>query len=349
MRTRIGLLIFCALLSVPCLPAQEPDRSSLASLDQGKLIDAVLTGINANYSLIRTAEGTIDTTIERTWVTKEETVTKNLPDGTTMIVTLSPRQKDQRTFVIRGTDVRSEQIATFHPAPETIVLHQGVYTQLVRNPNDVWIRHPHQMPGMSPIDPRQLALHNIRESVQDLLTRNKGIDVAYKREPGKADSVTAKIKTTRGLTVLAEFTVSANFLPTTVTDLCDDGSLSVVTELTYTEVLPGSAWFPKKVIRRYFGKGIASTRDSRHWRELHTITIEPTLPVNRPVPDSAFHIQLPAGTTVHDSINSRNYQAGQEPADKNPMRVWLIITSFLTLLALACTFGLLLTKKKRAR
>ncbi len=175
---------------------------------------------------------------------------------------------------------------------------------------------------MSPIDPRQFALHNIRESIQDLLTRNKGIDVAYRRELGKRDSVAAKIKTTKGLTILAEFTVSANFLPTTVTDLWDDGSLNVVTELTYTEVLPGSAWFPKKVIRRYFDKGIASARDSKNWRELHTITIEPTLPVNQPVPDSAFRIQLPAGTTVRDIINNRNYQAEQEPADKNPMRVW---------------------------
>ena len=85
--------------------------------------------------------------------------------------------------------------------------------------------------------------------------------------------------------------------------LRDGNKIGIVLDITYEEVIPGTAWFFKKATLQVL-RSRPSTITGLGGVETGTLveTLGNVL-VNRPIPADAFVVRLPEGTRVFDAVS----------------------------------------------
>ena len=100
-----------------------------------------------------------------------------------------------------------------------------------------------------------------------------------------------------------EFDPARNDLPTRIAYLRDGNGIGIVLDITYQEVIPGTAWFFKKATHKFFGPDLPRSPDSEEWRQAGFVETLGNVLVNRPIPADAFVVRLPEGTRVFDAVS----------------------------------------------
>ena len=105
-----------------------------------------------------------------------------------------------------------------------------------------------------------------------------------------------------------EFDPARNDLPTRIIEFRDQDRIGIVVDITYQEVIPGTAWFLKQATTKYFGRDPARSPDSEAWNQATIVrTMGKVRPVNEAIPDDAFEVALPPDTRVLDAVHGSSH------------------------------------------
>ena len=203
--------------------------------------------ITDNYTQLRTIRGIIQTTsLDRT-VTKREEVTINQDNGSRVQFLREPSSVRRQRLLLSGVDMRRE--AT-DEAGEIWSFHRGVYTQYVPKAKTAWLRLPAQMPGIPPLDPRNIASLEQRWNFVDRLRGDRVIELVPARTADRQPRMAALMEHTfdqgRNERYRCEFDTARNDLPTRIVVFRDEDKIGIVLDIAYQEVIPRTAWFFEK-------------------------------------------------------------------------------------------------------
>ena len=94
------------------------------------------------------------------------------------------------------------------------------------------------------------------------------------------------------------FAPKMNLLPTRIIRHHQNGSMNVVTELSYEEVVPGTSWFVREMTTKYFAEEAAATSpDSNAWHQLLVHKCVGPIRVNEQLDDD-FTIDIPSDVRI---------------------------------------------------
>jgi hypothetical protein len=297
----------------------------------------VTDAIRANYSHIRTAELTLLETTRDASVTKPGVDVRELPGGGVARIVHTPETVRKTRVWLAGADVRVDrsQAGRANELHETLVRHDGVWTQLVGPSSAAWRRRPHEMPAMFPLDPRDFAAQDLRRSLVDELSEDT-ILTAEMTADGEGRAL-ARVVTrgAKGNETTYEFAADEGFLPTRLMTFWPDGSLLQLVEISYREVLVGQARFPVKLVRRFFAKSVARTPTDAGWRQQLSREVTGDITLNQAIADSVFAPDIPAGTRVSDNIRQAVYYAADVSPVSRGIPAWYYTAAIVAALFVA--------------
>ncbi|HEX4612643.1 MAG TPA: hypothetical protein VH092_30895 [Urbifossiella sp.] len=251
-----------------------------------------MKGIAANYARLKTVEATVEWVALDPGVTERVTTTRVGPMGTVATLTREPKSTHTCRLLLRGEEVRSENGVT----GSTFAFSKGVWTQYEPAIKQAWLRGPDQAPDfVAPLDLREVG--SVWRSDQFLGRLGKGKLLGAE---SRNDRTVIEVEGPVGRGVRYEFDPARNHLPTRVSELHADGSINVVTDITYQDAVRGEAWFPKEVTIRIYGRPGAKAGDPG-WTGQVGQTVK-DLKVNRLLAADAFEVPLPEGTSISDAV-----------------------------------------------
>jgi hypothetical protein len=278
-----------------------------------ELIDRIADDIRDNYARVRTVRTILQTTSSDRSVTKREEVTNKMPNGLTVQFVREPFTVWRERISLRGDDLLREGIGE---DGEIWSFHGGIWTQYVPKHNTAWLRLPEQMPGVRPLDPRNIASMEQRSLFVDSLRADRVIEAGPARTLDGQPRITALMEHTFDAEhkerYRCEFDTIRNNLPTRVIILrdLDPQKIGIVLDITYQEVIPGRAWFFKKATCRYFGREPVRSPDSEAWRQTVSVETKGPLHVNEPIDDDTFVVPIPPGTRISDAVHASSKRKG---------------------------------------
>jgi hypothetical protein len=279
-----------------------------------ELVRRIADDIRDNYARLRTVRTILQTTSTDRSVTKREEVTNKMPNGSIVQFVTEPFTVWRERVVLRGDDLLREgmgedgQIWSFHG---------GVWTQYAPKLNTAWLRLPEQMPGVTPLDPRNIASMEQRWLFVDRLREDRVLEAGPARTLDGQPRTTALIEHTFDAEnkerYRCEFDTRRNNLPTRVIILrdLDPQKIGIVLDITYQEVIPVRAWFFKKATCRFFGREPVRSPDSEAWRQTVSVETKGPVHVNEPIDDDTFVVPIPPGTRISDAVRASDPGAGK--------------------------------------
>jgi hypothetical protein len=282
-----------------------------AATDSGRQIERIVARIQQNYARLRTVDVLIQTKFVDRSVTERRETTTRLSNGATVHLVQAPFSVQRVRFLLRGEELLRKAMGE---DGEIWTFRGGIWTQYVPRSKTAWLRFPEQMPGMMPLDPRNIASLEQRSLFVDRLRRDRVLEIGAKRAPGGQPRVVALMEhvfdTGHKERYRCEFDTEHNDLPTRIVFLRDGDGIGIVLDITYQEVIPRQAWFLKQATCKFFGPEMARSPDSEAWRQAVIVESKGKVHVNEPIEADAFELPFPAGTQVRDStrgvIHGRN-------------------------------------------
>jgi len=331
-----------AVLGLTVIDVEASDRSK-PSEQSLELVETVIAGIESNNSQIRTLEATVEVVSRDSRVEKEEIKTVKSPDGkTTIHFRMTPKTTSRWKCYIDRDKVRQDTICLETQQKQTLALLDGVWTQYVPGSKTAWVRRVDDMPGMFPVDLRELGSPELKMSVEDILRQNDIISARIEHPAG--DKSVIRVVTGGPAEYEWEFSAAFNFLPTSRISRHEDGSILQLVRIAYQRILDGAAWFPLERSRSFFAKGVTATPSDDGWRQHSTLRITDIVMINEPIDEKLFVLDLPDGTRIRDGVARETYFVGQprraeiKPASASERkRRWLvaIISSLAILVVVA--------------
>ena len=286
--------------------AQTQERTT----DPKHEISRIISDIEKNYSQIHTVRAILQTTHTDRTVKKREEITNDLPGGGTVHITRSPSWFQRERILLDGDDLLREPMGG---EGDVWGFRKGIYTQYSPKFRKAWLMYPDQMPGILPLDPRNLG--SIQQK-QPLIAGLKG-DRVIEIRPMKTTEGLARISVLLEQTFgpglrrqyRCEFDPARHSLPTRLIDLRVDNKLGYVIDIEYQEVIPGSAWFLKSSTCKFFGVDGADSPDSDAWKQSLSVETTGKVHVNTSIPPEALVMRLPEGTEILDSTKFKRLDA----------------------------------------
>ena len=177
-------------------------------------------------------------------MTKREEVTNQLPGGGTAHFVREPFSVRRERVLLRGDDLLRESM---EEDGEIWSFHDGVWTQYLPKEKMAWLRLPGQMPGISPLDPRNIASLEQRWLFVDRLREDRVLEIGPTRTLDGQPRVAALMEHTfdqgHKERYRCEFDPARNDLPTRIVFLREEDKIGIVLDIAYQEVIPGAAWF----------------------------------------------------------------------------------------------------------
>ena len=146
--------------------------------DPKELVARITDHINGNYAHLRTVRTILQTTSLDRSVTKREEVTNKLPNGSTIHFVRQPSSVRRERVLMSGEDLLREAM---DEDGGIWSFHHGVFTQCLPKEKAAWLRSREQMPGMFPLDPRDIASTDVRWLFVDLLRGDRVLEVGQAR------------------------------------------------------------------------------------------------------------------------------------------------------------------------
>jgi hypothetical protein len=300
----------------------------------------VLDALRSNNQHIKTAQLKVREVLEDAAAEKPRAIVSKLPDGGESRVLLAPRMEWEVEILLRGDDVRTDRRPLgpkLGEGEETLACFQGTWTQYTPQHAAAWILRRTDLPGMFPIDPRQVGSADIQRSLEDILREDR-VSSARLITFSEGESVVEVEVTSRsGTTTMYEFGEKANFLPTRLMTRWPDGSILQLVDFEYQDVLDGQAKLVKKVSRSFFAQGATLKAANTGWWQRLTREVVGDVIVNKSLTDNQFQVTFRPGTAVHDNTKPAIYTASLVLPQNAPAR-WpytaLLLAVLVVLLSL---------------
>jgi hypothetical protein len=282
-----------------------PTTQAAHVTDPKELVNRISDHIQANYVRLRTVRAILQTTSLDRSVTKREEVTNKLPNGLTFHFVREPSSVRRERVLLSGEDLLRE--ATDEDG-QIWLFQGGVYTQYVPKAKTAWLRLPAQMPGIRPLDPRNIASMEHRSLFIDKLRGDRVLEIGpsltLDGQPRMAALMEHTFDQGHKERYRCEFDTARNDLPTRIVVFRDEDKIGIVLDITYQEVIPGTTWFLKKATLKFFLPDLARSPDSDAWRQATIVETMGQVLVNRPIPDDVFVVRTPEGTRFSDAVHS---------------------------------------------
>jgi hypothetical protein len=176
------------------------------------------------------------------------------------------------------------------------------------------------MPGIFPLDPRNIASLEQRSLFVDQLRGDRVLEIGPARardgQPRMAALMEHAFDREHTQRYRCEFDTARNDLPTRIVFFREEGKVSIVLDIDYQEVIPGAAWFLKKATCKTFFRAPARSPDSEAWTQASIIETKGKVHVNEPIDANAFASKVPAGTRILDATSGASRKSGE----RNPRR-----------------------------
>jgi hypothetical protein len=282
-----------------------PTKPVAQVTDPQQSVARIADHIRDNYAPLRTVRAIIQTTSLDRSVTKREEVTINRGDGSKVQFVRQPSSVQRQRLLLSGVDLLREAM---DEGGEIWSFHRGIYTQYVPEAKTAWLRLPAQMPGIFPLDPRNIASSEQRSNFVERLRGDRVLEIGPARtvdgQPRMAALIEHTFEQGQKERYRCEFDTARNDLPTRIVIFHEDDKIGVVLDITYQEVIPRTTWFLKKATCKFFGRDLARSPDSEAWRQAHIVEMMGNVVVNRPIPDDSFLVRFPEGTRFSDAAHS---------------------------------------------
>ena len=199
---------------------------------------------------------------------------------------------------------------------ETITRRSDLWTIFLRYHNYNYAEYlSSDIMRIPPVDPRDLGGLDQSRGLLEQLRRSRALQAT--KDNGVVNVVAEIVNAPDygyrlGQRFTYSFDAAKNYLPTQVVRYYEDGTINLLTELSYDEAGPGKAWFLRTASQKYFQKA-AGTRsvDSQDWSRLVVIKVIGRPRVNEPIDDGEFTVELPPDTRISDvrlrGLLSRQY------------------------------------------
>ncbi len=290
----------------------EPTAPQTSDADKEAVWKKAIDSIERNYAEIKSVQGTLEHIFIDPEVDQRKTVTTALANGGTVTMTFAPVSISRSNFILKGDDLRSDAFGRSKDEWTLIAKTSrrgDVWTFF--HPEEPWaqIKRTVHLGGESPFDPRNFGGSSEKHGLLDQMRRGRALEVVSRA--GKleirteiAEAVQHDYRKGQQHSYLLD--PAMNYLPTQVISYCEDGSLNLVQELTYDEVIPHKAWFMREWTEKLFhpDKKIADA-SSNQWRNLIVARVVGPLRIGEDVSDDVFKIDFPAGTRISDMVHRR--------------------------------------------
>jgi hypothetical protein len=291
--------------SLPTEIVVMPTRPNEPVTDPTESVARIAGHIKDNYARLHTVRAILQTASLDRSVTKREEVTIQQPNGVRVHYVRDPSSVRRERLLLSGEELYREGT---DEDDEVWSFQGGVYTQYVPSAKTVWLRLPTQMPGIFPLDPRNIASLEHRSKFIDKLRGDRVLEVGpaltLNGEPRMSALMEHTFDQGHKERYRCEFDPARNDLPTRIVVFRDDDKIGIVLDITYQEVIPGTSWFFKKATHKFFGRDLARSPDSEAWRQARIVETMGKVIVNRPIPADAFLVRFPEGTRVSDAVHS---------------------------------------------
>jgi hypothetical protein len=302
-----------------------PDRSQA-------LVDTVVSSIRANYSQLKTVEAVVETTLLDSSVRARDVQKLTFSGGMTGTAEFSPKTTFESRFYCDGPKIRCDITRRgAAPANAVFVLSNEVWTEYKPGISTAWVRAPDQMPGLDPMDIRDMASPSLNETVVSVLQKDRTLSA---RLVATAKSETVVEITTQGDKDKREWTFNSAYayLPTRWFARHPDGSIREYVRMEYRPVLEGTAWLPSCRKTFFFAKGATTIPIEDKWMQCLTIEVKEVVGMNRHIDESVFTLSLPDGTTVKDAVQRKHHVVGKEQHQTSELvlpgrRTWWVVIS----------------------
>jgi hypothetical protein len=285
-----------------------PARAVAIELEPKEQVGRIADHIRDNYARLRSVRVHLQTTFLDRTVTKREEVTNQLPNGGTVHTVRQPSFVLRERVLLRGDDLFREPL---DEDGQYWSFHGGIYTQYAPQHHTAWLRLPKQMPGIGPLDPRNIASMENRSNFVDRLRGDRVLEARPARTPDGQPRLAALMEHTfdkgHKERYRCEFDPAQNDLPTRIIEIRDQDRIGMVLDITYQEVISGTAWFLKQATTKYFGRDPVRSPDSDAWEQATTVRTMGKVRVNEPITDDAFVVTLPPDTRVSDAVHGSSH------------------------------------------
>jgi len=311
-------LSLIALLSILyCMPtrgeAQQRATEDVVSLvtttedakePEPEILPQIIEGISRNYAQLKTVRGTLESLLIQPDIEKRETHTYQKAGGGQITTTTAPVFIRRSNFMLRGDDLRIDLLERAKDEWTTI--------QITTRRADTWtffhpaesfamIRRTAEIGSFTAIDPRELGGRDQRHGLLDQLRRSRVVAILEQSPKLRIRCEIAEAPS-YGYYVGQQFTYTLdparNFLPLEVLEHVHDGTINVVTAISYDEIIPQQAWFMRDANIKFFKTGTARDSASDKWTQMLAYRLVGDLKVNEDIQDEAFAIDIPPGVKV---------------------------------------------------
>jgi hypothetical protein len=222
------------------IPAQE--ETSGAQLT-GRLRERVLRALRANDEKLGAVQLFVQDVMEDLTVTKrEETILQ--PNKNMRVITVrEPRRVSLSRVRIFGDKLRFDYLNAEESVSKAFAFDGSLWTELKQLGQDtqVLIRRPDQMASMSPLDPRQVAVFDVRQRLSEVLDQSVFSDRSGPSE--KTRLYMAETTVAPGIPRLViAFDPSVGMLPVETVSYSRDSTIAQLTRISYRKIDARDAW-----------------------------------------------------------------------------------------------------------
>ncbi len=287
-------------------PAQEKTSGSERA---GRLRETVLRALRANDEKLGAVEFYVQDVMEDLTVTKREEKIFQ-PDSDTRVITVrEPRRAMLSRVRLFGDKLRYDYLNSEELLSKAFSFDGALWTELKQlGPNtQVLIRRPDQMASMSPLDPRQVAVFDVRERLSELLDQSTFSDQAG--PSGKTPLITAETKVALGRArMVISFDPSVGTLPVETVAYNRDSTVSTHTRISYHKIEARHAWVLDQAVTHAYKPGETHDSTSPKFQQRWTKTVR-NVKLLADHDDALFAIDRPAKYLLHDFTKP----GGQKP------------------------------------
>ncbi len=306
--SKLLLVVLASIL--PCLPvwSVETENATLANLPEGDrdapnaaavAFQRAIDSIERNYNTIESMQVSIEQlTVTPTVERREEKTGNSVSGDATFTYSVAPVFIHRQDIKLSGDNLRSElyeRIGDEWKRVETLVRKGDNWTS-----NWAESKRTDQLGSFFPKDPRDLGGLDQRFGLLPQMRLSTAIDVSTNHN---IVTLHAEIRDVPeyGYRPGQRFTYildsNRNHLPTQIIRYHEDGSINVLTELEYEEVVPKSAWFVQSMSQKYFSEGVANKSDSNRWHQLIVHRVIGPYQTNAKLGDNVFEMGFSSRTS----------------------------------------------------
>jgi hypothetical protein len=289
-------------------PAQEESSGTQRA---GRLRETVLRALRANDQKLGAVELYVQDVLEDLTVSKrEETIFQPEKNKNTRIITVrEPRRVSRSRLRLFGDNLRYEYLNSPEMLSKAFSFDGALWTELkeLGQNTQVIIRRPDQMASMSPLDPRQVAVFDVRQRLSEVLDQSTFSD--QPGPSGKTGLCTAETKVAVGSSRLViSFDPSVGTLPVETVAYNPDSTVARHTQISYRKIEARDAWVLDQAITHTYGIGETRDLTSPKFQQRWTKSVK-NVKLLADHDDALIAIDRPSKYLLHDLTKA----GGQKP------------------------------------